>query len=156
MKTIKINDREYQLEFSFEAAEHRGLVQKMFNMLSGAYIAKHASETEEKSVEAVVDGTSEMVAEVPHVCITAFHAGLLEHNPVSEEESKELMKAYMRENKISYRRLYEELKECMEEDGFFDLSGLTEMIQTMEGEPEAKQKTPKTPQDHKKKSTGTK
>ena len=42
MKTIKIGDKEYTLEFTFEAAECRGLVQSMFNVLSGAYILRNA------------------------------------------------------------------------------------------------------------------
>jgi hypothetical protein len=43
----------------------------------------------------------------------------------------------------------------MEDDGFFELSGLMAMLETM-NQTEEKKKTPKTPQDHKKKSTGTK
>ena len=50
----------------------------------------------------------------------------------------------------------------MEDDGFFDLSGLTEMMEEMNNQMEEsmeesmEEKTPKTPQDHKKKSIGTK
>ena len=36
-----------------------------------------------------------------------------------------------KENKISYRKLFEDIKTCMEDDGFFDLSGLTEMMEEM-------------------------
>jgi hypothetical protein len=64
------------------------------------------------------------------------------------------MKAYMKENKISYKKLFDDIKECMEDDGFFDLSGLTEMMEEMNNQME--EKAPKTPQDHKKKSIGTK
>ena len=45
----------------------------------------------------------------------------------------------------------------MEEDGFFDLTGLTEMVAEMNKQDEEEvKKVPKTPQDHKKKSTSTK
>jgi hypothetical protein len=46
----------------------------------------------------------------------------------------------------------------MEDDGFFDLSGLTEMLAEMNKsvEEQTKKKQPKTPADHKKKQTGTK
>ena len=152
MKKIKVGNKEYQLEYTFESAENRDVVQKMFNMLSGAYIIKHTNgsdvENDENIVNAMIDGTSEMVSEIPHVCIVAFYAGLLEHNPVSEEEAKDIMKAYMKENKISYRKLFEEIKTCMEDDGFFDLSGLKEMLEEMNGEQKTTKKAPKTPQDH--------
>ena len=141
MKTIKIGDKEYTLEFTFEAAECRGLVQSMFNILSGAYILRNAggavggdlSKEEENATafRCMVDGSSEMVADIPHICRVGFYAGLLENNEVSEDEAKELMKQYMKENKISFHGMYELLKQCMEDDGFFDLSGLTEMIQKM-------------------------
>ena len=32
---------------------------------------------------------------------------------------------------MSFYRLFEDLKKYMEEDGFFDLSGITEMLQQM-------------------------
>lgn len=143
MKVITVNGTEYKIEFSFEAAEHKDLVQKMFNVVSGVYFVKHTgmdidekgfvdnNDNKMKMAGAVVDGVSEMVAEIPHICVTAFYAGLLENNPKSEAEAKAIMKTYMKENKLSYRKLYEELKKCMEDDGFFDLSGLTEMLEEM-------------------------
>ena len=59
----------------------------------------------------------------------------------------------MKENKISFRKLFEDIKTCMEDDGFFDLSGLTEMLSEMN--PTEKKKQVKKPQDHKK-PTGSK
>lgn len=160
MKTIKVGNKEYQLEFTFAAAECRDLVQKMFNVLTMSYVYKDVNASDldkgmdkEMKVGSLFSGASEMVADIPHICYTAFYAGLLENNPLPEEEAKELMKSYMKENKLSFRALFENLKKYMEEDGFFDLSGLTEMIAEMNGQTE--QKTPKTPQDHKK-PTGTK
>lgn len=161
MKTLTINGNEYKLEFTFEASEHKDTVQKMFKILSGAYLMRKGvviddtdeEKAKEAMINAMIDGSAEMVADVPHIVRSAFYAGLLEHNPKSEEEAYSLMKEYMKENKISYRKLFEDIKECMEDDGFFDLSGLTEMLQEMNGG--AKKKTPKVPQDHKK-STSTK
>ena len=66
----------------------------------------------------------------------------------------------MKENNFSYKRLFDDIKKCMEEDGFFDLSGLTEMMQEMnenlKKNLEAVTKQTKIPQDHKKKQTSTK
>lgn len=166
MKTIKIGDKEYILEFTFAAAEHRGLVQKMFNVLSGAYLLRNGKPDEnESTVGAMLDGVSDMVSEIPHICITAFYAGLLEHNPMTEEDAKQAMKAYMKENKLSFNMVYDEMKVCMEEDGFFDLSGLKEMLERMNesvrkmaetAEQEEMQNPAKQPQDHKKPRTSTK
>lgn len=146
MTTIKIGEKEYQIEFTFEAAECKGLVQSMFNVLSGSYVVKNTisnSSNEEDSkataVAAMVDGVSEMVADIPRICRIAFFAGMLENNPVSEDEAKELMKQYMKENRMSFYQLFEDLKKYMEEDGFFDLSGITEMIQKMDSATEENQ-----------------
>lgn len=157
MKVIKIGEKEYALEFTFEAAEHKNLVQMMFNILSGAYIVRNGKK-EEMVAAAMINGVSEMVADIPHICRTAFYAGLLESNRVDEETAKELMKQYMKENKLSFNGLYEFLKGCMEEDGFFGLSGITEMVEQMNQsmQEQTVEKAAKTPQDHKKKSTSTK
>ena len=131
MKAITVNGNEYKLEFGFEAAECKDFIKKMFDVVSGAILVKNAQDMSKPTQEDMIDGSASMVAEIPHICIIGFYAGLLENNPVSQEEAKTLMKAYMKENKLSFVKLYEELKQCMEDDGFFDLSGLTEMIQKM-------------------------
>lgn len=135
MATIKIQNNEYNLEFTFAAAEHKDLVQSMFNVMSGAYIVRNGMHTEKEessnAAAAMIDGAAEMVADIPRICGIAFYAGLLENNSVSEEEARELMKKYMKENKLSFYRLFEDLKKYMEDDGFFDLAGLTEMLQKM-------------------------
>lgn len=133
MRSIKVNDNEYRLEYTFEAAEHKELVQKMFDMSSGAYIAKRTGGhiTEQEAASAVISGVSEMISDIPYVCRIAFYAGMLENNPVSEDEAKAIMKQYMKDRKIGYRELFEEIKRDMEDDGFFDLSGLTEALKQM-------------------------
>lgn len=156
MKVLNIGEKEYTLEYSFMAAEHNETVQKMFNVVSGAYLIKRANLTDENKEDmavAMIEGTGEMVADIPHIVKTAFYSGLLENHDVSQEEAYALMKQYMKENKISFRKLFDDIKECMEDDGFFDLSGLTEMMEEMNKgiEEQTKKRTPKTPQDHKKK-----
>lgn len=161
MLNLKIGEKDYTLEYSFMAAEHNETVQKMFNVVSGAYLIRKANitgENKEDIANAMLEGTGEMVADIPHIVKTAFYSGLLENHNVSQEDAYDLMKQYMKENKISFKKLFDDIKTCMEDDGFFDLSGLTEMMEEMEEsvETQTKKKTPKTPQDHKKKSTGTK
>lgn len=161
MLNLKIGEKDYTLEYSFMAAEHNETVQKMFNVVSGAYLIKRANLTDENKEDmavAMIEGTGEMVADIPHIVKTAFYSGLLENHDVSQEDAYALMKQYMKENKISFRKLFDDIKECMEDDGFFDLSGLTEMMEEMNKgiEEQTKKREPKTPQDHKKKSTGAK
>lgn len=155
MRNIKIGEEEYKLEFTFAAAEHKGLVQSMFNVLSGAYIIKNDDMTEEGKVKAMVEGMGDMVADIPHIVKTAFYAGLLENYTLTESEAYKALKQYMIENKLSYRAVFEDIKKYMEEDGFFELSGLNEVIQEMNQSVE-ETKPAKTPQDHKKKQTSTK
>ena len=137
MKTVTIGEKEYQLEFTFEAAEHRGLIQSMFRILSGSYLVRRGSaeaqeETpQEGTAAAMLDGVAEMISDMPHICRTAFYAGLLEHHRVPEEEAVQLMRQYMKEQNLTYVQLYEELRSCMEDDGFFALSGLTGMLERM-------------------------
>lgn len=137
MKTININGNEYVLEYSFAAAEHKSTVQKMFNVVSGAYLVKDASldakeENKKNTVATMINGVSEMVADIPHVVKTVFYSGLLEHHSnITEDEAYQLMKQYMKENKISFSKLFDDIKTCMEDDGFFDLSGLKEMMENM-------------------------
>lgn len=137
MRVLNINGKEYKLEYSFEAAEYKDVVQKMFNVLSGAYyvLKNTADANDEISAKiGVITGITEMVSDIPGIVKTAFYAGLLENHNVSVDEAKTLMRSYLVENKMSYNKLFEEIKACMEDDGFFDLSGINEMIAQMEME----------------------
>lgn len=154
MRTITVNGNEYKLEFSFEAAEYKELVQKMFKVLSGAYVIEEAKDMNNPTSMEIINGTSNMIGDTAEICKIAFYAGLLENNPLTHEESIKVMRQYMKDNKLSYKTLNDELREMMEVDGFFDLSGLNDMIAQMYGKQTVKIK--KVPQDHKKRSTGTK
>lgn len=153
MMTLNIGGEDYVFEFTFEAAEKKDLVQKMFSVMSGAYVLRNAGEDVEENAKsanaAMIDGISEMVADIPSICRMAFHAGLLENNPVSEEVAKELMKTYMKDNKYSFKKLYEDFRKCMEDDGFFGLSGIEGMLLEMEAKEEKTEKKPE-----KKQTTG--
>lgn len=156
MKTITVDGKEYKLEFGFDAVEVGELVQKMFEVKSGIYIARSAQEGNNIAV-AMLDGTSEMLATIPKICVLAIYAGCLEHNPVSMDEAKALLKKYMKQEKKSCTDVYNEvLMPCMEDDGFFVMSGIEKMIETMnqamEQEENAEQTTKVVPQDHKKPS----
>ena len=157
MKTITVEGQEQQVEFDFAAAEVGELVQKMFEMKSGLYIARSAQAGNNVGV-AILDGTGEMLATVPRICILAIYAGCLEHNPVSMDEAKTLLKKYMKQEKKSFKDVYNEIiHPCMEDDGFFMTSGIDKAVDSMNQVVEnAEQETEDTPkvvtQDHKKSS----
>ena len=161
MKTIQIGNEQYKFKFGFDAAENKDVVQRMFNALSMSYIGKRldldGNNSKVEVAAAMIDGTADLVSDMPFICRDAFYAGLLEnHKGITVDESKELMKQYMTENKLSFKGLYEEIKEMMEDDGFFDLTGLTEMVEEMNQTEEKPKRQVKKPQDHQKKSTSTK
>lgn len=134
MKILSIGNKEYTLEYSFKAAEHSETVQKIFNVASGAYILKQVQKVGNEKLEvagAMLDGTSEMIGDIPNIVKVCFYSGLLENHKVTEEQAYELMKTYMKENKISFKKLFEVIKECMADDGFLELSGITEMLEEM-------------------------
>ena len=50
MLNLKIGEKEYKLEYSFEAAEYKEVVQKMFNIVSGAYyVLKNGADADDET-----------------------------------------------------------------------------------------------------------
>ena len=138
MKKFTVDGTAYKLEFSFESAMDSDCVQSMFNMLTGAYIYKSlpgsptSQVTENMGIIATVEGFSRMFADTPKVCGIAFRAGLKENHPdLTDSEAKELMKRYMKNKKFGFNDLFNDLVECMEEDGFFKLTNLDEAIKRL-------------------------
>ncbi len=149
MKTVTINGKNYNLEFSFAAADESNLIQSMFKIVSGAYLFFNG-EKGASVATVMLNGTAGMVGDLPKVCKQAFFAGLKEyHENITFDEAVELMKSYMKESKLNFNSLFIELKTQMEEDGFFELIGITEMLEEMSQDenPEKGKKQPKTPQE---------
>lgn len=162
MMNINVNGKEYKVEFSFGAAECKEIVQKMFSVVNGSYLL---AQTDKSVAQASFDGLANMTADVPEICILAIYAGCIDNNPVTMDEAKELTRAYITEKRktdksYGYRTLFEEIKKAMEDDGFFELSGITAMLEEMANNVEEatqEQKKPTVvPQDHLKKQTSTK
>lgn len=135
MITFDIDNKEYKLEFGFDAAENKDIVQKMFDIVSGAYIFKESANGK-NTTAGLVNGVGKMISDYSEICHMAFYAGCLQHNPVTRAEAKTLVRAYITEKRMSdkkygYYQLFEEIKTCMADDGFFDLSGLTEAMEQM-------------------------
>ncbi len=165
MKILTIGGKDYKVEFSFEAAEYKDCVDRVFKVVSGSYIMKNGPSEEGEKISiaaAVMNGASDMVSDIPKVAMAALYAGLLENNPVENEQAaKALFKQFIKENpedeRASFWGMYNFLRDCMEEDGFFKLTGMDKVIDKLnEAAEEQKSKSGKIPQDHKKKSTSTK
>lgn len=141
MKILTIGGKEYTLEYSFEAAGYKSCVEKIFKMVSGGYISQQGimgdkTETKGQLAAAFVNGTAVMFGEMADTVVTAFYAGLLESNSVlNVQTAKNLLKQYFKENPddktATYPGMYELIKQCMEEDGFFRLTGLDDVIKNL-------------------------
>ena len=55
MKTITVNSNEYKLEFSFEAAEYKDIVQKMFKVISGAYVVEESKDMQNPTTKDIIN-----------------------------------------------------------------------------------------------------
>ncbi len=146
-KIININKKDYKLEYSLEASLYPESTEKLLEFIS------LDAENDKNKIKSIIKGMSN----VPQTTLHMFYAGLLEHHGTgsdgdgtvtSIEDAKTLLKQYISENKTSFYTVMEMIIEQMGEDGFLDLIGLNDMIQTEEEEPK---KTPKVPQDHLKK-----
>ncbi len=147
-KIININKKDYKLEYSLEASLYPESTEKLLEFIS------LDAENDKNKIKSIIKGMSN----VPQTTLHMFYAGLLEHHGTgsdgdgtvtSIEDAKTLLKQYISENKTSFYTVMEMIIEQMGEDGFLDLIGLNDMIQTEEEEPK---KTPKVPQDHLKKN----
>lgn len=107
MKKISINEKHYVLEYSFKAVERQDVLQEVANILFDRHM---------------LSDVATVMSDIPHVVKRAFYAGLMENQEISEIESYELMQQYLKENKCSFKQLFELITQCMEDDGFFRLS----------------------------------
>lgn len=147
-KIININKKDYKLEYSLEASLYPESTEKLLEFIS------LDAENDKNKIKSIIKGMSN----VPQTTLHMFYAGLLEHHGtgsdgdgtvISIEDAKTLLKQYISENKTSFYAVMEMIIEQMGEDGFLELIGLNDMIQTEEEKPK---KAPKVPQDHLKKN----
>lgn len=115
---------------------------------------------------ALIDGVADMYAEMPDTVITAFYAGLMENNAVmNEAEAGKLLKQYFKDShdeSATFPGMFDLIKECMQDDGFFKLTGLDKMLENQaatmvaETQPAVPSKSGKTRANSKAKSTSAK
>lgn len=132
MREIKINGKVYVIKFTHKAAKCQKCVQKMFEIITGAYVVKSSSNGNDLTLADMITSMTAQTAEIPTLCDTLMYAGLKAENPVeTEEEAGDLLIAYMEETGKDYAEIFESFKECMTEDGFFKIAGIESMAKTM-------------------------
>ena len=135
---LKIGEKDYKLEYTFEAALNEECIEKTISMFGGMADASKNMNNKDMLKE---------IASMPKTVVSLFYAGLLEHNPVeTENDAKALLKQYFKENHeakdANFYGMATAIIGQMEEDGFFKQIGLVK--------PEEEEQ--KIPQDHKKKT----
>lgn len=130
MKTIKISGKDYKFEYTIEASLYPPCTETIMDTFINIGVGQGAAENNDAMT--VVDTIKKTVSNVPVKAMTLFHAGLLEHYEFSEEESKALLRAYLKESGKSFRDILGELMDIVAEDNFFDLIGLNQMFPTEE------------------------
>ena len=125
MKKIVINDKEYTLKYSIEASLYEDCVSNLLGMLS------IGDDVNSQNLDAMIT----KVAHLPAMAMKLFYAGLIECHGTSgdssvlnEGDAIALAKTYLTEHEMSFEDLIGELIGCMQDDGFFKLTGLDEML----------------------------
>lgn len=139
MLVLEIGKKEYTIEFSIEASLCDECVAKLTNLLfAGTGKSGNAN---------IIETVLSTMNDIPGVALSLFYAGLLENHGKdgdgsikTKNDAKKLLKQYFAEHKEdgtgSYYALYQLLLGQMGEDGFFDLIGLNQMIESTQANAE--------------------
>ncbi|MDT4377239.1 hypothetical protein RO787_28390 [Blautia coccoides] len=161
--TITVDGKEYMIEYTFEAAHNKKCVDLCWNYFSGAYMMKGAAldelgDSETVNKVATIDKMIDTMSDIPDMVITLLYAGLLEHHEdeiQTGKDARNLYKRFCKENPDDERTsdftMFEAIKAQMEEDGFFKRIGLENFLEQL-SQPNSPKKTPKTPQNHQRKT----
>lgn len=130
MKRITINNKEYTLEYSIEASLYDECTKTVMDTFVKASMS--AGYVKDGDAMAAISGVVESIANLPQKVVTLFYAGLLEHHGNSGDhsvksraEAKNILVMYLKESGKSFVDVNNELLECIGEDNFFDLTGLS-------------------------------
>lgn len=143
---ITIENKEYQIEYTFEASMCSECTQKVIELMTNLASNTEEGATEEDRRKAA----SEMIANltnVPEITLTMFYAGLLEHHGIDgdgtvpdKRAAKILLKKYLNEHKEDGSGnafdVMNLLMEQMGKDDFFRQIGLTQMMEAAERQAE--------------------
>jgi len=157
-KIIAINGAEYKLEYTIEASLYADCISSLTDMITDIGIAEAKSD---------IKKMLGITANIPQIALNIFYAGLMQAHGThpdgdgrvpDKETAKKLLAAYIRdESEDSPNNFYDVVNLCiaqMDEDGFFNLIGLTQMAdQIGNAQTETKPTKRKTPTDHQRKTS---
>lgn len=151
-KVLNIGGQDYKLEYSVEASLYADCVSSLTGLMTDIESAGN-----ENDIKKVLTG----ISNVPQTTLIMFYAGLIEAHGTHPDgdgkvpdiqSAKRLIAQYMKEHKEdetgNFFGIMQMCIEQMGEDGFFDLTGMTAMMNAMT----SPKKQPKVPQDHKRPS----
>mgnify|MGYP000023906999 CR=1 FL=1 len=157
---FKVEDKEYILEYTFEAAENQKCVDAMTDIFGGAMMTKI---DESKSEALQIRDFLMTISDLPRMAMDMFYAGLLENHGedgdgtiTSRLDAKRIYKKFCKENPDdamaeSYYGLITVISEQMEKDGFFKRTGLADILEKMGKAAQETEKEAKRPTDRKRK-----
>ena len=140
--------RNWKLEYTFEAAHYRKCVEMAWEYFSGAMALKKAAAADGKSTAeqqmGVMDGIIDSMAAVPDMVLLFVYAGLIEHHGEeirTEADARTWYKHYCQENpELTDVEMLEQIRQAMEDDGFFKRLGLDKMMESMNQTPKKSRK----------------
>ncbi len=135
MLNLTINGKEYTLEYTIEASLYSECTEKITSLLSS--VAMSTSNED-------LHGLLKNMSNIPQTTLTMFYAGLLENHSEEVEsinDAKALIKQLMKENKedeslSSFYGIMLKIVDCMADDGFFEQTGLTKLLNMSQTEEE--------------------
>ena len=146
MRKLTINNKEYTFKFSIEASLYNECTESVMNMLMSVGDAHgEAASIDGEDADAkdrlmsVMRKTVSTIANIPQTALTLFYAGLMEQHGASGDgsvtsilEAKDLLAEYLRESEGNFYDVMNLMIECMGEDHFFDLTGLSKVLSKLE------------------------
>lgn len=152
MRRLTINGKEYTFKFSIEASLYNECTEATMNMILAYGEAQGEAESVKNGDEYARDHFMSAMrkllstsANVPRTALTLFYAGLLEHHSStgdnsirSIDDAKKVLTDYLNESGKNFHDVMNMMMECMGEDHFFELTGLSKVLNMENGENEKK------------------
>lgn len=148
-KIITIDEKDYKLEYTIEAALYKECTEKLIEFMGktigaseAAIVPKEMDEAQQyQYLQNILHQTISGITNIPDVALTIFYAGLLEHHGedgdrsiVTQKDAKRLVKKYFKEQEnvengvTDFVALINLCLEQMGEDGFFKRTGLETIL----------------------------
>lgn len=147
MRKLTIKNKEYTFKFSIEASLYNECTESVMNMLMSFGELREAASENASEVRRKMLST---ITNIPKTALTLFYAGLMEFHGYSGDNSvrsindaKSILTDYVDESGDNLYDVMNLMLECMGEDHFFDLTGLSEILSKMTENGESEKKSGK-------------